>query len=180
MKKNILVFGASNSKNSINRKLASFAANQLQDADINLLDLNDFEMPIYSIDREKENGIHPLALQFKEEIKKADGILISFAEHNGSYTTAFKNIYDWISRIESNVWLDKPMLLLSTSPGGRGGQFVLDTAYTRFKFTNSNTVLRFSLPFFLQNFSEEAGILDEALKLDFEQQLADFQKAVWG
>ena len=91
MGKVIVALGASNSKHSINKKLASFAAHQIADATVNLLDLNDFEMPIYSIDREQENGVHQLALDFKAHLKAADGIIISFAEHNGAYSAAFKN-----------------------------------------------------------------------------------------
>ncbi|TVP44062.1 MAG: NADPH-dependent FMN reductase, partial [Halomonas sp.] len=49
----VLAFGASNSKSSINKKLAFYAAQQINDADISLIDLNDFEMPIFSEDREK-------------------------------------------------------------------------------------------------------------------------------
>ena len=41
---------------------------------------------------------------------------------------AFKNIYDWISVIEKIVWSNKPILLMSTSDGARGGQSVLETA----------------------------------------------------
>ena len=55
--KTILAFGASNSKQSINKKLAKFAADQVADAAVQFLDLNDFEMPIYSIDRQNESGI---------------------------------------------------------------------------------------------------------------------------
>ena len=93
--KKILAFGASNSRNSINKQLVTYAAGQLTDVEVLLLDLNDFEMPIYSIDREKESGIPELAQQFKQHILDADGILISFAEHNGAYTAAFKNVMDW-------------------------------------------------------------------------------------
>ncbi len=126
MSKKILAFGASNSKNSINKKFATFAANQIADAEITLLDLNDFEMPIYSIDREQEGGVPNLAKQFKSHIQNADGIIVSLAEHNGSFTTAYKNIYDWMSRLEGSVWEQQTMFLLSTSPGGRGGKTVLD------------------------------------------------------
>ena len=93
MAKSIVALGASNSKNSINRKLANFAAHQVADAEVNLLDLNDFEMPLYSTDREKE-GIPEKAHAFKATLNASDGIIISFAEHNGAYTTAFKNIFD--------------------------------------------------------------------------------------
>jgi len=99
MTKKILAFGASNSKASINKQLANYAANQLTEVEVTLLDLNDFEMPIYSIDREQAGGIPQLAKDFKQQIQEADGILISFAEHNGAYTAAFKNIYDWMSGI---------------------------------------------------------------------------------
>ena len=101
--KKILAFGASNSRNSINKKLASYAAMQIENADVELIDLNDFEMPIYGIDKENEDGIPQLAYKFKEHILNSDAIVISFAEHNGAYTAAFKNVFDWISRIEKNI-----------------------------------------------------------------------------
>jgi chromate reductase, NAD(P)H dehydrogenase (quinone) len=178
MSKKILAFGASNSRHSINKKLATFTANQIADATVNILDLNDFEMPIYGIDKEKESGIPELALRFKEHVKDADGIIISFAEHNGAYSTAFKNIFDWISRIESDVWANKPMFLLATSPGARGGKSVLDIALNKFKFMNQNKIVGFSLPSFGQNFSLKDGILDEELAKAFNNQLDQFTTAI--
>ena len=102
MTKKILAFGASSSRSSMNKELANYAAQQVQNVDITLLDLNDFEMPIYSIDREQGSGIPELAHAFKSHIAEADGIIISFAEHNGVYTAAFKNIFDWISRVDKD------------------------------------------------------------------------------
>lgn len=178
MSKKILAFGASNSQHSINRKLAHYTAQQVAGATVQLLDLNDFEMPIYSIDREKATGIPVLAEAFKNHIREADGIIISFAEHNGAYSTAFKNIFDWISRIEKDVWLNKPMFLLATSPGGRGGKTVLDIAVNKFRLMNSNTIVHFSLPSFSKNFSTEAGILDADLQTAFQEQLDSFMAAL--
>lgn len=63
--KKILAFGASSSRKAINKIFADFAANQLSGVEVILLDLNDFEMPIFSVDREDENGIHQLAIRFK-------------------------------------------------------------------------------------------------------------------
>ncbi|MGI9543883.1 MAG: NADPH-dependent FMN reductase [Cyclobacteriaceae bacterium] len=176
--KNIVAFGASNSSQSINKQLANFAAHQLADVEVNLLDLNDFEMPIFSIDREKESGIPDLATAFKKHIENSDGIIISFAEHNGAYSAAFKNIFDWISRIGKDVWANKPMFLMATSPGGRGGQTVLDIAVNKFKFMNPSTQVSFSLPSFHKNFSREEGIVDEELRNAFETQLKQFEAAV--
>ncbi len=178
MSKKVLAFGASSSKHSINKKLASYTASQMGDAEVTVLDLNDFEMPIYSIDREKDTGIPDKAIKFKEQILKADGIIISFAEHNGAYTAAFKNIFDWISRIEGSPWGDKPMFLLATSPGARGGKTVLDLATMSFKFMNSNKIHSFSLPSFNTNFTEEGGISDMTLNDAFQNSLSDFKSSL--
>ena len=179
MSKKIVAFGASNSKNSINKKLANFAANQIADGEVNLLDLNDFEMPIYGIDRENESGLPELVHVFKQHLKEADGIVISFAEHNGAYSTAFKNVMDWASRIKgSSTWEDKPMFLLATSPGARGGMTVLGIAANKFKFMNKNTIASFSLPSFYKNFNEEKGITDADLSASFKEQLSVFENAM--
>lgn len=178
MNKKILAFGASNSSASINKKLATFAANRIEGADINILDLNDFEMPIYSMDRENASGIPELAAQFKQHIKDSDGIIISFAEHNGAYSAAFKNIFDWTSRIEGGIWEDKPMYLLSTSPGGRGGITVLNLASSSFKFMAAKSIQSFALPSFYDNFSESEGIKNDELLQQFENELANFITAL--
>lgn len=173
-KKSILAFGASSSRNSINKRFASFAAGRIDHSETTILDLNDFEMPIYSIDKEKENGFPDLAYAFKKHIKECDAIIISFAEHNGAYSAAFKNIFDWISRIEKNVWEDKAMLLLSTSPGARGASTVLEMAFEKFKRMNSNTIIKFSLPSFNDHFSNESGILNAELSDNFNNQMSLF------
>ncbi len=169
---NILAFGASSSSTSINRKLALYAAEQITDAQIIAPDLNDFEMPIYSMDKEKASGIPQLASDFKNQIASADAVIISFAEHNGSFSAAFKNILDWASRLEGKVWLNKPMLLLATSPGGRGGQTVLKHAVTYFPFMGGDIIADFSLPSFNQNFSDHEGITNPDLKADFDKALS--------
>jgi NAD(P)H-dependent FMN reductase len=84
--------------------------------------------------------------------------LVSLPEHNGTYSTAFKNVFDWVSRIKDRtVWNEVPMLLMSTSPGGRGGAGVLEAAGKRFPFHGGNVVETFSLPFFNDNFDKTAG-----------------------
>ena len=58
MTKKIIAFGASSSKQSINKQLATFAANQFQNASVEILDLNDYEMPVFFFFLQAENGIH--------------------------------------------------------------------------------------------------------------------------
>jgi NAD(P)H-dependent FMN reductase len=174
--KKIVAFGASSSKKSINKILANFAAKQIEDAEVNLLDLNDFEMPIYSVDYENEIGIPEQAYKFKNELSSANGIIISFAEHNGSYTAAFKNIFDWISRVEKIVWFNKPMFLLATSDGARGAITVLKVAHDRISKGGQLYIPSYSLPNFSQNFDDKLGIIDENLKIEFNSLIKSFSK----
>jgi len=162
--KKIIAFGASSSKSSINKKLAVYAANQFQNASVEVLDLNDFEMPIFSADKESETGIPQLAHDFYNKIGTADFIVISFAEHNGAYTAAFKNVLDWASRINAKTFQEKPALLLSTSPGPRGGSSVLEIAKNRFPFQGAIVKGTFSLPSFYENFDVVNGIINDDLK----------------
>lgn len=170
----IIAFAGSSSKTSINKQLVTYAANQFENAFVEVLDLNDYEMPVFSVDKEKENGIHKLASDFYAKIGSADLIVISFAEHNGNYATAFKNVLDWTSRINAKTFQEKDMLLLATSPGARGGSSVLDIATKRFPFQGGIVKGSFSLPSFNDNFDAEKGITNEDLK----KQLLDIIKAI--
>ena len=175
--KKVIAFSGSNSKNSINKALATYTANQLSNVEVEVLDLNDFELPLYGIDYEIAHGIPDNAQAFLDKIKASNGIVLSLAEHNGAYSTAFKNIFDWISRIDGKLWSNVPMLLMATSPGGRGGASVLEIAKGRFPFMGGNIVADFSLPSFGQNFSVE-GISDEELSASFKIAINALQNAL--
>jgi NAD(P)H-dependent FMN reductase len=174
----ILAFGASNSINSINKRLASYTAKMISPEESFIIDLNDFEMPIYSEDREKKDGIPEKAVKFKKLISESDGIVISLAEHNGNYTAAFKNIYDWISVVEKVVWNNKPLFLLAASEGSNGGNNVLQIAASRFSRQSNFEIPLFSLPNFSENFSDLEGIIDKVLNDEFEVQITNFKNQI--
>ncbi len=153
----IVAFGASPSKHSINTKLATFVAGLFENANVTILDLNDFEMPIFSVDR--EFPLPDQATKFAAHIDGADLIVMSLSENNGNHSAAFKNLYDWVSRIPNRkVWNGKKLLVLSTSPGGRGGSSSLEIGLKRFPFDGAEIIGSMSLPSFNQNFSETEGI----------------------
>ncbi|WP_278036001.1 NADPH-dependent FMN reductase [Flavobacterium nitratireducens] len=163
----IIAFGGSPSKNSINKKLATYAAGLFQNAEVEILDLNDYQMPLFTVDIEAEIGQHELANAFLSKIKSADFLVVSLAENNGNYSAAFKNIYDWCSRIVPKVFQGKPMLLMATSPGGRGGATVLEIAKNAFPRYGADIKATFSLPSFNDNFDVEKGKISNA-ELDGE------------
>ncbi|UMB54280.1 NAD(P)H-dependent oxidoreductase [Lutibacter sp. A64] len=175
--KRILTIGASTSKKSINKILAEYTGSLLTDVEVINIDLNNYSMSIFSVDLEAEKGFPEGAINLNYEIEKSDGFIISFAEHNGAYTAAFKNVFDWLSRINGKVWRDKPMLLLATSPGARGGQTVLELAVKRFPFNGGEIIGNMSVPSFFDNF-KEGVLVDQHLNLNLLRLVENFQKSV--
>lgn len=163
MPRKIIAFGASSSKHSINKKLATYATSLFKNSEVEILDLNDYEMPVYSVDKEA-NGFPKEAQAFLDKIAEADLLVVSMAEHNGNYTAAFKNTLDWSSRISGKVFQGKKMLLMATSPGARGGKSVLDISKDRFPRHDANLVGTFSLPSYYENFDDVNGIINTDLK----------------
>lgn len=174
----VLVFGASSSKNSINKKFAQYASSLLSDAEISTIDLNDFPLPIYSIDTEKEIGIPDEAKAFSNLISANDGIIMSLAEHNSNFTAVFKNLTDWVSRLEGPLWQSKKLLLLSTSPGKRGGAGVMGIALNNFPYAGGEISGHFSLPSFYENFDQSSGLTDSTLKEELSNKVTEFQNAL--
>ncbi|UAM99661.1 NAD(P)H-dependent oxidoreductase [Polaribacter litorisediminis] len=175
--KKVIVFAGSNSKKSINKELATYTASLVKNVELEILDLNDFELPMYGIDEETKNGIPKKAIEFLKAVHSADGIILSLAEHNGNFSVAFKNVYDWCSRIEQKVWKNIPMLLMATSPGGRGGATVLAIAKSGFPFMGGNIVADFSLSSFYDNF-KDGQIINKDVFSVLEAQVEKFEQAI--
>lgn len=169
----ILAFAASNSSTSINKKLITNVVKYYKNPEdeIELIDLNDFEMPLFSVDLEREQGVPEKAYQLLEKIQGADMIIISFAEHNGNYSAVYKNCTDWISRIAGAIYRDKRLFLLATSDGKRGGSSVLEIAEKRMPFERGIVLETFSLPFFYDNFQEGKGIIDPLIRSQLESKI---------
>jgi len=166
----IIAFAGSNSSTSINKKLVTYATTLFENADVEILDINNYEMPLFSVDREKVIGQHELAKAFLAKLAEADLIILSLPENNGNYSTAFKNLFDWCSRIQKEVFQNKPMLLMATSPGARGGKSVLEIAESNLPRYGANIQAVFSLPSFNDNFDVEKMTISNP---GFDQQLKE-------
>ena len=168
----ILAFAGSNSTVSINKKLVTFASTFFSDDEVEILDLNDFEMPIYKREIELASGTPQKALDFAAKIDECDLILLSTPENNGNFPAVFKNLMDWISRIKGRkIFGGKPMFLMATSDGGRGGASVLEIAEKRFPFDGAEVIEIFSLPKFSEYFNPEKGIVNEEKLEEFKEKV---------
>lgn len=153
----ILAFAATNSSKSINKQLLTYATSLMPEHEIEIIDLNDYELPLFGEDKEVELGKPQLAHDFLNKIAANDAIIISFAEHNGSYSVAYKNIFDWASRIKPKVFQNKIMLMLATSPGPGGAASVLASATASAPYFDGNVIDSLTIPSFHDNFDMDNG-----------------------
>ena len=175
MTKKVIAFGASNNSQSINKKFATYTASQLKGIETLILDLNDFELPVYSPDIERAAGVPFNALRFSQLIQESDGIIISLAEYNGLYTSAFKNLWDWMSRLGNpKIWQDKAMFLQGTSPSKRPGSYVMKTSEYLFPLFGANIIASFHLPSY-NHFFKDGQIVEPEQKVRFHKAIQKFQ-----
>lgn len=175
--KKIAAFAGSTSSTSINKQLATYAGAKITTAEVTVLDLNDFDVPLFSEDFEKNNEYPKGAENFNSELDKYDGFIVSLAEHNGSYAATFKNLFDWVSRKNREVFRNKQVLLMATSPGGRGGATVLAAAEGTFPHMGAAGITKFSLGSFYDNFKEGA-IVNEELGSQLSAAVSAFENKI--
>lgn len=171
--KKILAFSGSNSSTSINQQLINYTAKLVSNGTVEVEDIRNYPLPIFSLDLEKE-GFPSNLEAFKNKIQAADAFIISSPEHNGSTPAVFKNLIDWLSRIEKKVFADKPVLLMSTSPGGRGGSSNLQLLEKQLPYQGANIVSSFSLGGFHDKMKD--GVLDEEEQQKLLQAIQSFEE----
>lgn len=143
----VLAFAGSLRKDSFNKKLIKIAVKGAQDAgaEVTLIDLKDYPLPVYDADFEEAQGIPADAIKLKELMVAHDGFLLSLPEYNSGMSGAFKNVVDWISRPASKdevylcAFIGKIVTLMSASPGPLGGLRGLLVA--RMMFENINSIV---------------------------------------
>lgn len=125
----ILVFSGSIRTGSLNTKLAAAAAKEiaLAGAEVSLISLVDYEMPIYNGDDESKNGPPENARKLYQQFLGHEGVFIASPEYNASYTPLLKNTLDWVSRVREGdapplaAYRDRVFALGGASNGNFGG-----------------------------------------------------------
>ena len=177
--KQILAIAGSNSTTSINQKLVSWVASQLTEHKVKVLNIGNYVIPIYSEDIEKTTGIPGQVMGIAKEIKEADALILAVSEHNGSWSAFFKNIIDWLSRHNRNFLENKKILLMSTSPGQRGGLTALEHAKNILPRFGGETIENFSFPSFYENYDVTTDtVVNEVLLLGLQDVLTTFSQHI--
>lgn len=177
--KKILAFAGSNSSTSINHALVENIASKLDDSEVTVIKLDNYELPIYGEDLEKDQGFPEPLERLLQEVKAADGLIISVNEHNGSVSAFFKNVLDWLSRIEYKFLAEKKVLLMSASPGKRGALSAYEYTKGVLPRYGAEVMDGVNFPSFPQNYSEEEKkITNDGLESDISNAIDAFAAAV--
>ena len=150
----ILAFAGSNSSDSINHQLILFIKKQINEVEMEILSLTEYNIPLYGIDIEKNEGFPRGVIDLYNKIQEAQGIIISVAEHNGNVTAFFKSVIDWLSRYNRTFLEGKKILLLSTSPGPKGGVSALAITQKTLSYFKGELVTSYSLGNFFEIFKD--------------------------
>lgn len=173
----IKAFAGSNSSTSINKQLVTYASSLLNEHKIEILDLNDYSVPTFDIDIEKNEGFSNDVKAFYEKLVESDVILISLAEHNACFTAVFKSYMDWCSRIDYKFLEGKKIFAMSTSPGGYGGKNSLEIGSKLLTKLGGTILIDFSLPKFNENFAD-GKIINEELNNELISKINEFKNNI--
>lgn len=166
----ILAFAGSARQESFNKRLVSQAAQGVKDAgaEVTLIDLADFSLPLFDQDLEEAQGMPESAKAFKQLLIEHDGLLIASPEYNSSFSPLLKNMIDWASRKERQdepplaAFKGKVAAIMAASPGALGG--LRGLVFLRLLLSNIGVVVlpeQMTLPKAMNAFSADGRLLDQ-------------------
>lgn len=166
----ILAFSGSARENSYNQKLVNIAASGASNAgaDVTVIDLVDYPLPLYNADLENEQGLPRNALKLKQLMLEHDGLLIASPEYNSAFSPLLKNTIDWMSRAESKgepplaAYQGKVAVIMAASPGALGG--IRGLVFLRMLLSNMGVIVlptQQAIPQAYKAFHQEGFLNDE-------------------
>lgn len=174
---NYLLFSGSLRKGSLNKKLLQVCENILKhqaDSKIVLVDLKDFNLPVYDGDIE-EAGMPEGVTLLGDMISAADGVIIASPEYNASIAGSLKNTIDWVSRLKSAPLSKKCVLLMGASPGPYGTMRALMVTQAPFELLGAQVYSQtFALSKAHEAFDDKGDLKDETSKKRLQDLIKSF------
>ena len=169
----LLVIAGSARNGSLNLRLADAAAALAREAgaQVDRFDLRALQLPVYDGDLEAAEGVPDSTLRLLDAIRSADALLIVTPEYNGFPTPLLINAFDWLSRLGAAgerpaglaVTANKPVALLSASPGPLGGLRSMNflRQYLQMAFAMIVVPQQFALVRAHEAFDDQGALKDE-------------------
>lgn len=158
---NILGMVGSLRKGSFNKGLMEAARERLPEG-VSLTVADIGSLPLFSEDLESD--MPPPARTLKQQVERANAILIATPEYNYSVPGVLKNAIDWASRpYGRNSFNDKPVAIMGASIGMLGTGRAQYHLRQMFVFLNMHPINQpeVMLPFASQNFDSEGKLTNE-------------------
>ncbi len=179
--KKIAAFAGSNNPQSINQQLATYASSLISGYPSTIINLRNYPFPIFSIETLQQHGAPQNAIELRELLENHDAFIISVGEYNRSVSAVFKNTMDWVSKAgkDYNVFNNKPVLVLGTSPSADGAKKAIEHAEAIITELKGNVINKFSIPGFYQNVEINGNgfqIKNENLHQQLHELVKDFEK----
>jgi NAD(P)H-dependent FMN reductase len=166
----ILAFAGSAREGSFNRRLIRLGAAAAREAgaEVTLIELADYPLPIYNGDIEARDGLPPHVHTLKSLFFEHHGLLIASPENNASVSALLKNTLDWVSRQAGgppamSKFHGKVAAMLVATPGVLGGLRGLVALRTILVSMGALTLSeQFSLPRAGEAFNADGSLKDPA------------------
>lgn len=166
-------------RGSFNRMLMN-ALPSLAPAGMTLTGSPSIEMPLYNADVQAQ-GIPAQVTTFADAVRAADGVIVVTPEYNFTIPGGLKNVFDWLSRLKDQPFVNKPVAIQSASPGPVGGARMQYDLRKMMVFLDAVTLNKPEIFVALAQtkFDEKTGELkDEATRNFIRQQLEAFEKFI--
>jgi chromate reductase len=139
------------------------------------------EFPLYNADIQNSTGFPASVQKLADAIRAADGVIINTPEYNFGVPGGLKNAIDWVSRLQNQPFMGKPVALQSASPGPVGGARVQYDLRRTMVFLDAMTLNKPEI--FIgncaQRINDKTGKITDEQTVGFvKQQLAAFAKFI--
>jgi NAD(P)H-dependent FMN reductase len=176
-----LIFESALRKESLNGRLASLAANVVEEngGGVDRAHMEEFDCPSYDGDVETSAGLPAGAEELTRRLSAADAFIIASPEYNASMPGVLKNVIDWTSRHRPQPFNGKQGLLMSASPSMAGGNRGLWAARIPLEHLGARVYPdMFSLAQAHQAFDATGQLGDAMLQKRFESNIKCFMDLV--
>lgn len=144
-----------------------------EDVSVTLLDLAEYNLPVFSTRWAKESKPDPAIVNFANELSQADAMVLISPEYHGSYTGVLKNALD-------HYWGEfkrKPIGVVTTGSGRFGGVNASSEMQQLVLSLGAFPIpTKLMVPFVQDAFSEAGQPINERVTLDSLKFVEDF---VW-
>ncbi len=152
-----IIVSSSNNNQKLALKLEEIAKSL--EIEVKLINLVDFNLPLYSTIEEEKNGIPEIVLDLASDILELKSFIIVAPEYNGVMPPVLNNAIAWTSRATKD-WRDafnEKFVALATHSGG-GGQKGLNAMRIMFQHLGANVLTREILTTYEKSLNEETAV----------------------